>query len=97
MSGRGEILLFLQKPFLAHFSITFLSAIQVLVWYKNLSYFFAENHRLKASLPSPIHLRLIEGSPEIPGLKCRLTLTPICVPIYLPTVQRCMYNVYTFV
>ena len=47
--GVGEILLFF-KPFLAHFSITFLIAIQVLVWYQNLSYFFAEYHRLEAPL-----------------------------------------------
>ena len=47
---RGEILLFFQKPILAHFSITFLSVIQVLVWYKNLSYFFAEYHRLETPL-----------------------------------------------
>jgi len=41
--GQGQDFPFFSKnPFLAHFSITFLSAIQVLVWYKNLSYFFAD-------------------------------------------------------
>ena len=48
--GGTRFYFFFQKPFLAHFSITFLSAIQVLVWYKNLSYFFAEYHRLEAPL-----------------------------------------------
>ena len=48
--GGATCYFFFQKPFLAHFSISFLSAIQVLVWYKNLSYFFAEYHRLETPL-----------------------------------------------
>jgi len=48
--GGATFYFFFQKPFLAHFSITFLSAIQVLVWYKNLLYFFAEYHCLEAPL-----------------------------------------------
>ena len=42
--------------------ITFLSAIQVLVWYKNLTYFFAEYDRLE----TPLH-RLSEN--PILGIK----------------------------
>ena len=51
---RGDILLFFQEPFFAHFFITSLKAIQVLVWYKNLSYFFAEYHRLETPLYDPV-------------------------------------------
>ena len=49
---------------MAYFSITFLSAIHVLVWYENLSYFFAENHRLEAPLclrSGPDLLRVISN------------------------------------
>ena len=42
-----EFYFFFQKPFLAHFSITFLSTIQVLVSYKNVHTFFADYHRLE--------------------------------------------------
>ena len=48
--GGATFYFFFQKSFLAHFSITLLSDIQVLVWYKNLSYFFAEYHRLETPL-----------------------------------------------
>ena len=59
---RGEgryFTFFFKNPFLAHFSITFLSAIQFLVWYKNLSYFFAEYHRLETPLltQSGVHIQ----------------------------------------
>ena len=45
--GGVKFYFFFQKTLLAHFSITFLSAIQVLVCYKKMSYFFAEYHRLE--------------------------------------------------
>ena len=48
--GEATFYFFFQKRFLAHFSITFLSAIQVLVRYENLSYFFAEYHSLETPL-----------------------------------------------
>ena len=49
--GEGRDFTIFFKNFIwPNFLITFLSAIQVLVWYKNLLYFFAENHRLEAPL-----------------------------------------------
>ena len=45
--GGATFYFFFQKRFLAHFSITFLSTIQVLVSYKKISYFFADYHRLE--------------------------------------------------
>ena len=59
--GGATFYFFFLKPFLAHFSITFLSAIQVLVWYTNHSYFFAETHRLEAPLEAEVECR--EGAP----------------------------------
>ena len=60
----GDFTFYFQKPFLAHFSITFLSAIQILVWYKNLSYFFAETHRLEAPLERSICILLVGQCPR---------------------------------
>ena len=56
--GGATFYFFFQKQFLAHFSITFLSESEVLVWYKNLPYFFAENHRLEAPLYLTIPLNV---------------------------------------
>ena len=44
--GGATFYFFFQKPFLAHFSITFLSAIQVLVWYKKSIILFCRHKGL---------------------------------------------------
>ena len=43
-----------QKSFLVHFSITFVSATQVLGSHKNISYFFAETLRVNERLEVPL-------------------------------------------